>query len=368
MFSRDRIARWLLVTLVTVVVWTWAASSTTDSERVSASIRVSLPDSLRDQRELLSPADPFATKVTIRGSEGERRDAKDLLAQVRLTAGQGGVPDGLSDNAPFDLQDVLQEYLRSAGAVVQVTEVETAAVPLIRVEELVATTVQIVPVLPGVRVDGEPVVAPNEATVRLSKRLLERAGRLRVEATLDSELLAGRETGRRYTEKTALRVAPENPVDLGTRARIEPQTADITFTLAARTTIYVAAPVTSTAPGIPVQIALPPKDLDKWSVAIDDRDAFVRNVTLSGPTEAIEQIRDGRFKVRAFVQLTSDDLDRAALDKGMIEKPISLWQLPPEVRVVDPGKTDYQLEQDRDSALPRRGGVLVRVKARTPGP
>ena len=90
----------------------------------------------------------------------------------------------------------------------------------------------------------------------------------------------------------------------------------------------VSADSTLLVPSIPVQIAGPPTDLDQYLVTIDPAAAFLRDVTLRGPAEAIASIAEGRMSVIAFLHLTSDELAQ-----GITEKAVSMWQLPAGVTV-----------------------------------
>ena len=139
----------------------------------------------------------------------------------------------------------------------------------------------------------------------------------------------------------------------------------VSFRVASRTATITVGEAGTGALGVPVQIALPPADTARYEVTIDPKDSFLRNVRLSGAADAITALREGRFKVLAFVQLSSDDLDRAVLEGGETIKPVSMWSLPNGVSVVDPGQTDYQIEQDRLPDRKPRGGIRVMVKRRS---
>lgn len=361
MERRDRILRILVVSIVTLVLWVWANNSTTETLTFDSEVSVVLPASLRETGELLSPRDPFVASLVCAGPEAALEEARRRLTDVRLVAGQGGLPDGITQ-VDMPLQDVLQAILDAASIDVRVRSVDSTITKL-QVDLLTRTTMHVTPLMEGVRVEGQPVAKPAQADLFLPGSLKNEVSRLRLEAVVDPAQIAGKEGGRRHTVSAPVRAVAEAGVTLPDRLRIEPATVEVSFTLAGRTVNATLASEGSSAPGIPVQLALPPKDLDRYAVTLDPQDSFLRNVVVSGPPEVIDQINQGRAKIIAFVQLSSDDLDRAALSGGSIEKPVSLWQLPPGVTVVDPGKTDYQIEQSRNPDKPRRSGIRIGVKA-----
>lgn len=363
---RDRVGRLGVVTIVSVLVWLWAARATTEQDSLDSVVTVELPSTeSRQERELLSPTAPFTVRLFLSGPKADLDRAEKRLRQVALVTGTGGVPEGIS-NHDLDIRNVLQGILDEGGIDVTIARAE-GGVPTIDVDEIDSVTVPITPAIdqPG-QFDGDPVAQPATAIVRIPQTLREQAGTLRLDAKIDGALLANRETGRQYTERVPLTLVAANRLDPGSRIRIVPEYAVVTYALAAKTatTVIGAGADPTTAPGVPVQVALTTRDLDRYTITLDDRDSFLRNVVLSGPAAQIDQIAQGKVKVIAFVQLTSDDLDRAVLDGGKIVRPITLWQLPPGVTVINPGKTDNQSLAERDPERAKRDGILVEVKRR----
>jgi hypothetical protein len=363
MERRERILRYSVVAIVTIVLWVWANNATTETREVYSLVTISLPTSMQETGELVSPRAPFTASVTCAGPEAALDQAERKLAEVRLVAGEDGLPDGLT-TTDLPLESALQAILDRASINARIRSIGSE-VPKLEVQMLSRIPMRVVPVLEGARVEGEPVVAPALADLFLPSSLQEQASRIRLEALVDPAEIAGKESGRRHTLSATIRAVLEGGEVLTEGVRVIPPTAEVAFTLASRTVTATLASDTTSAPGIPVQLALPPRDLDRYSVALDPMQSFLRNVVVSGSPEAIDQVNQGRAKIIAFVQLSSDDLDRAALAGGTIEKPISLWQLPPGVTIVDPGRTDYQIEQARDPDLPLRTGVVVEVRPRT---
>ncbi|MFO0873941.1 MAG: hypothetical protein U0575_08225 [Phycisphaerales bacterium] len=364
---RQRMGRLAAVTVVSVIVWLWAARATTEQDTVESVISIELPSAeARQERELISPSAPFTVHLALSGPRGDLERADKRLRQVNLITGADGVPEGIA-NHTIDVRGVLQGLLDDSGIDVTIKRVE-GDVPSIDVDDIESAVVPIKVVLgSGGQLEGEPIVRPETAVVRLPRSLRDRAGTLRIDAQIDEALLQTHEGGRQYVERVPLKLVTANKLDPTARVRLSPESAVVTYTLAARTatTVIGAGADPTTAPGVPVQVALPTKDLDRFTITLDDRDAFLRNVVLAGSAAQIDQIAQGKFKVIAFVQLTSDDLDRAALDNGRIVKPITLWQLPAGVSVVNPGKTDSQALAEREGERSRGDGVAITVKRRT---
>lgn len=363
--SRDRLLRFLVVTIVTVVLWVWANNATTATREIVSTVSTSLPAELRESRELRSPSEAFVISAIVAGPVAALDEAQRRLDEVRLIVGQDGLPDGASEN-DFPIERALQRTLDAAGIDARVRSIQ-GLVPPLEVVALARVPLQLVPLVSadGVRLEGQPVVEPTTIDALMPADLLERAGQFSVQAVISAAQVAGKEGGRRYTEPTSeLRIVGEPGVEVPPSVRLLQPKANVSFTIAARAVNATVASDSSSAPGIPVQVALPPKDLDRYTVTIDAKDSFLRNVVVNATPEMVEQISKGGAKIIAFVQLSSDDLDRAILSDGRLEKPVTLWQLPPGVTLVDPGKTDFQLEREREGAADPRKGVLIRVAPR----
>ena len=120
----------------------------------------------------------------------------------------------------------------------------------------------------------------------------------------------------------SLRLPPELAA-LAQGSMPEPATARVTFTprvLDRETTL----------PRVPVQVAGIAEDFVRYRV--ESSPAFLDDVVIRGPAETIGRIEAGT-RVLAFVHLTTDELESAAVGGVAIVKPISLWLLPAGVEV-----------------------------------
>lgn len=321
--TREKVVNVVAVTLVTMLIWMWAAGETRETEPVYANIRFLAPtiDSMR-----ITPAEVSALRLQVRGP----RRAIDAVAErlrepLPITAGSGGIPVEPGRHE-IDAATLAEAIVGQWRLPVTVVDAEPPSFE-IEIQPLVTREVRIVPVLPpGARTTGRVEVAPELATVVVPQDLPD-LDALQLEARVGDRDLAGRETGRRHQFEVPLQVPPAFATARDA-IRIQPRTAEVRITLDSNEAdLALSTPV-------PVQIAGPAADLDDWTVEVDPASAFLRDVVLRGPAETIQRLRDrdGDVGVIAFVHLASDDLL-----KQVAEKPVTLWSLPPGVVVTSVG-------------------------------
>lgn len=321
--ARERLVNIVAVSLVTMLIWMWAAGETRETEPAFTDIRFLAPtaDSMR-----IEPAEVTTLRLQVRGP----RRAIDAVAErlrepVAVTAGTAGIP-AEPGRHEIDLAALGEAIVAQWRLPVTVVDAEPSTIE-IQIQPLATREVRIVPVLPpGVRTTGRVEVVPETATVILPQDL-PGLDELQLEARISERDLAGRETGRRHQFEVALQMPPGFTGDRDA-IRIQPRTAEVRVALDSNESeLALATPV-------PVQIAGPAADLDDWTVEVDPASAFLRDVVLRGPAETIQRLkdRDGDVGVIAFVHLTSDDLL-----KRIEEKPVTLWSLPPGVVVTSVG-------------------------------
>ncbi|HMN96677.1 MAG TPA: hypothetical protein PKC43_09555 [Phycisphaerales bacterium] len=372
---RERTIRIAVVTAVSLVVWIWAARTTTDNATIKSTITVSLPPGRANEAVLMSPTRPFEVQLKARGLKTDVPRAELRLRDTALVIGERGVPLGAADDTtPFDaatLISILQGRLDDDGVDVRILELGGDVPPLL-VEPLEQRTLVIgtnlIPISasapPGaLLIDRPPAVEPASVVVRGPRSLFRDGVIFRAEAVVEPAVFLGREPGRSFTDRVPIQIRTDPPGDLGARLARAPENAVVSYRIAERTETLVLGGEGSTGPGVPVQVALPAPDIGRFDVVIDSADAFLRNVTLRGSPEALEQVRQGRQTVIAFVQLSSNELDRAVLEGGTIVKQVGLWQLPSGISVADGGRTTRQIDALRDG-LPPPAGVRVEVRRR----
>ncbi len=321
--GRERIVNIVAVSLVTLLIWMWAAGETRETEPAFTDIRFVAPtaDSMR-----ILPGEISTLRLQVRGP----RRAIDAVAEklrepITVTAGTNGIP---AEPGPHEIDlALLGEAIVSQWRLpVTVVGAEPESMT-IEILPLTTREVRVVAVLPsGVRTTGRIEVVPETATIVLPDDLAAIED-LQLEARVSDRDLAGRETGRRHQFEVPLQ-APASLAGSRDSIRIQPRNAEVRLALDSND-----AELTLSSP-VPVQIAGPAADLDDWTVEVDPASAFLRDVVLRGPAETIQRLRDrdGDVGVIAFVHLTSDDLL-----KRIEEKPVTLWSLPPGVTVTSVG-------------------------------
>lgn len=285
-----------IISLVTLLLWVWAAAET--REEKSPTFRLALAPS--DPLNMVLTPDEVSVTLELEGSRLALQRAAALRRPLLLTTGKE-LPDSLGSHT-VNVLDILDKHEALRETRVTVVSAQPAEIDL-EIDALVSLMVPIQPDLPRLQTDADVVIDPPEAKVRLPKRLLERLGSdLTLEAHVDQSLLAGLEPGRSHTLEARLRASGR----LAGRESVSiiPSTVTITFTVRSfieETTLAM----------VRVQIGGPPEDYDEYLVAIDEADRILRDVTISAEAELIRRIQsnDGTVVV-AMVHLSSRDKER----------------------------------------------------------
>ena len=340
---KESIANATVVTLVTLLIWTWAAGETRETEPSFVDLELVSPTEGSLQ---FSPSRIPTVRLMIRGPRRAVESASERLREpVEITAGTLGVPAEPGEH-DLDLARVTTELLESWRLPVTVIDANPAMVR-VQVEALSQRRSRIVPILPAsARTTGRLEIEPESATVVLPNAI-EGLDDLEIEARITERDLEGRQPGRRHQFQVTLQL-PEALAEVAENARIDPPIAEVRLTLDSNDEdLELSAPV-------PVQIAGPAADLEDWSVEVDPSSAYLRKVVLRGPADEIQRLRDreGGLGVIAFVHLTSDDLLQM-----VEEKPVTLWSLPPGIEVTS---------VDGDATSSPRIAVRIERRSSTP--
>jgi hypothetical protein len=314
----QRIGNALVVTVVTILLWLFAAGRTKETATVEMRIRFV---SAEPDRVQVEPVDSIPVELSLSGSRREIGQTADRLSgkTLDLRIGRDGVPGTVGEHT-VDLVQVLRrsEDVGRGASAIAASKPSNVSIVITETEVLTAT---IEPILPGAQLLGEAVAEPATARIIVPRALAAAFGSTpRIEAFVPTERTASLQPGRGHTLDVALRV-PEVLQPQRRLIRIEPERTRVTFTLVANSS-------TTTLRLVPVQIAGPPAELEQYLIDVDPEDAFLRDVEVSGPTEAIRTIESGSTPVFAFVHLSADDLARRP-DRARIV----LWNLPPDVTV-----------------------------------
>jgi hypothetical protein len=340
---RPMLANGAVVSVVSLLLWLWAAGKTRETSSLEALVRFTPGD---PERAFVAPADAIPVSIELQGSRRELERAADRLSGKTLVL-RTGRPEVPASPGPHTI-DVAAALNRleelSSADVVAISSVPQ--VIAIEVLETVVVDAKVLPVLPGTLLAGTPVVEPETVKVTLPKSLVSGLGAdPSVEAFVPANQSSTLETGRRHVLDVALRL-PEALAKESTLVRFAIDRAKLTFTLQSRSSSTVLRLV-------PVQLAGPPLDLDGYQITIDAGNEFLRDVAVTGPSTTIIALEEGRTKAIAFIHVTADDLARR-----VTRKRIDMWMLPEGVTVERIGDTTDVAPEVR---------LTVRERARTPG-
>ena len=320
--TREHTTNYVVVTLITLMIWMWASSGTSKTETFRNQISLISPSS---STMIVQQENPGPITLVLRGPGRSITRMRSILDNRKVEAGSMGVP--ASNGAhQVDLRTVYQNLIDQSGESATVVNVSPKTID-IDVTILTEITLPIIPVIPDdIITDGKTEVIPSEATVRLPESMVQTMSQESINADIDVRELDGIDRGRRRIIKAKLDI-PEEFAFASELITIIPAEAEVRIAVLNNSDETVI-------PSVPVQIALPPIELDRYDVTIAEGDEFLQEVTLRGPSEAIAKIINGEERVVAFIHLTSDNLK-----KSVTERTISMWQLPPDVKMVRVGNS-----------------------------
>ncbi len=300
---RGRTGTILFVTVVSVLIWYWAAAETLETDRFSFTIH---PTAAEPGRWLFTPSHDDVV-VTLEGSAFALDEARSLNTQLMLTLGRE-LPSR-PDEYTLRVVDLLKEHEALQKTGVNVVSSDPSMIQL-RIDPLVEVTAPVRPVLPSfLQVEGEVVVKPPQVRVRLPEK--DRLPDLVVEAEVDPSQLEGVQPGQPATLRVPLAL-PELVAD-GTTVTIMPATATVEFTVRSRIREAVLPIVT-------VQIAGPAQDYDEFVVEIDEKDRVFHDVRVRADGALVQQIEQDRDKVVALVHLSLNEKEQ-----GIESKPVTCF-------------------------------------------
>lgn len=319
----------IIVTLITVMVWLLAESRMVRSRTIEAQIVLTRAQeaggvSLVVRQSTDLPQMRTAT-ISIEGSTaGIDRFARLLSNRIELRVGREIPPrPGVYT---IDLRTVLRQSTELSVHGLTITEVGPEKL-VIEVDELKTREFPIRVVMPkGVLTDGAPRVEPPLVKVQAPSGVLDKVTALDASVGLSAAEVGQLTPGRLETIPGAV-VEIEGLDRDGWATRIEPAQVDVLLTLKTVTLNYVLG-------RLPVQVLVAPGEIGDWHVQISEADKDLVGVEVSGSAEAIAQLRSGAVVPRAFVTLTFEDLER-----GVRSKPAQIMGLPTGCRVVSPETT-----------------------------
>ncbi len=334
----ERIRMILIVSVVTAVVWLFAEgeSLTTRTEAVRVQFVVS-----EANRGLLRVrvADSFEGAATLEltgsqvGIEAARR-ALGTVVELRPTEMSFPLVDGVYQ---VDLASVLASSDQLQGLGVKVTAATPArvAVEYVRLETI---EVPVRPIISGLDIAGEPIVEPDQATVRIPAALTPSTREaISVLAVVPESQLSGVAEGVQTSRSVSL--------SLNNFAR---QLRDVELVSSGRATVQFAVESTAAEEdlaSVPVWIVVPPSVSEQWSVELASNQTVVR-VRIRGPREAVSRIASSETPLIAVVSLDANEMLSRVGSKEIswfVRREGQLSPLPRGVEVISAERTSVNL-------------------------
>ena len=277
---------YLIVTLVTVLIWAWAASETREHKIIPAArIQFVVSDAANWN---ITPA-AITLSLNVEGTKLSVQKLTDLLRQpAKIT-----VPANVG-HLSIDLAEALRgnDDVRKTGATMVSSDPPLVDIDLDQIDRI---QVPVKANLPGVTPEGEITVQPREVSVSLPHALRQRLPQdFAVEAFIDRRELDLLTPGAPQSQEVRLRL-PET-LSAGSEVRMNPSKVKVNFTIRSRIRETVIDSVR-------VQIAGPPEDRDTYRVEIDPK--VLRGVMLMADADLSRQIESGEVPVIALLQLSS---------------------------------------------------------------
>lgn len=304
---RSEIGSYLIITVVSVLIWLWAAGETREQKAVISKALFNVPD---DSVWIIDP-EIHAFNMVIEGS-------RQSIQNVEILAPNGFRID-IAPNVGAQSIDIVEAlnnlpvFQRTGAQLVSIDRPN--AMPI--VDRLVQMTPNVVPNLPGVQtVESQPGIEPSTVTLTLPSQVQTRFTDIRVQAFVGQEQSAALPEGVLQQLDVNLRLLPE-ALAANPHVHLQPATARMSFTIRSQTRELTLGS------DVIVQLAGPADDQDDFIVEFDTNS--LRDVTVIADAELIRQIESGAATVIAFVQLKSSEKERIARGEGTATKKVSFF-------------------------------------------
>lgn len=308
---RSQLPTLLIVTVVAVLIWLWAAGETRETDK--RTFRVQFTTQMPTEH-IVQPNE-MTLAVEIEGSRSALRSAQAMGSPIVLT-----LDAGLGDHS-VDLAQLLNDHpgLRDARISVISTDPPTQDLMIYKLTSATARVEE--PDLGRLQVDGAVAIDPPQVTIHMPQRLKRRLGPdITVKAVLDPTKLEQLKPG----EPARLTARLQLPESLASQRSVSITPTAVMVSFTARSNIRE-----TTLPTVPVHISGPWKDHDEYVVEVTEADRFLENVTVTADAALIDRIEAGDVKVFALVHISSTEKEQ-----GIEAKPVTCFLAllpPPEV-------------------------------------
>ena len=290
--------RGLVVVALSIAVWAFAEARSLTTSTQTVTIVLTAPTG-SDVTAWLASTSVRRETVTLR-IEGSRaalqRTGQRLGEPVELVVGESLPTE--PGTSIVSLRDALRDHRVFDRLAVSLVDVQPATLDVV-VDEQVRQTFPVRVRTDGFALASPPVAEPASITVIGPASIVRSVTAEALEATAPRQELAELTAGSTAQISGMPIVIPE--IWRNELVRVNPSSVSATITL--RDTIE-----RHEMSSVPVMVRLSPTQLRQWSVRIAPENAYLRDVVVSGPGEAIDAIRSGRQRVVATVQLESVEL------------------------------------------------------------
>lgn len=349
-----------IIAVVTILVWLLAESESLRTDKVQVHVGFHSPvDSGRLVR--VDPGQDYNGTVSLR-LEGPTSRVDALAAalnkkDISLEPGAEGVPAEPGRHT-VSLLTALRAYpsIRDSGVSVVDADPATAA---ISVDNLVIRDAKVRVDLPdGQLLESAPESSPAVVHVRLPEAAVRSLPPdFTVPVTLDPDALKNLPEGRRSS--ITLPVELPEPLRSIDGAKSLTPTVSVSLTLRARTDSV-------TLPAVPVHLRIAPTEIGLWDIQIPETSRQLTDVTITGPSDRIADIKSGISKPIAFVPVSFEELEKAAASGQPLEKEPIFTDLPTALRFEVKQKTVRLTVKRREN--PAAAPASPSVSAKPPPP
>ncbi|MCC6661170.1 MAG: hypothetical protein IT437_09820 [Phycisphaerales bacterium] len=299
-----QIQTYAVVTVVTLLIWMLAESEGVRTATLRLTVDLS-PEPGSRVLEVL-PRQVFGNAVTVTMS-GPVAKIDSLTRELRETLHlAAGIPNDAGEHT-VDMRAALMAYPTIRDSGVTITDADPPTV-MVYVDHLVAKEARVVVKVPEGSLAAPPTPAQATVTLKVPSRLQTRLpSPLEVTAPISQAVLDALPDGKFVSVPDVTLVAPEGLRGLpgSDFVTIEPPTISVGLTPA-------SSEVNQTLPTVPVQLLIPPVELDKWIITLDPSDLSIQDVSVTGPADLVRQVVDKTLRVVAVVQPTFGELENAA--------------------------------------------------------
>jgi len=327
MSHREHIWTVVFAVLFTLLIWLWAEGENRESSTESATAVFVAANPAGEFR--IRAADPSNPSILVSEIDLQLVVEGSNIALQRLGGNQRfEIPiDNAADGSTreIDLIDAVRDLPELVKLGLTVTAVQPRSI-LLHVDQIERRNISISTAIPGITFE-EITIEPRDVELAMSSRdwqwATEQFGRDLVYLDIDPASLRDLAPGvpvRRQNVRVRLQPQVQR-LDL---VGFEPPLVSVSMTLQQQLEELADWPV-------PVKVNTPIRDEPFYEVLVDLEYELITGVTLAGDAETIRRLRNNQIKVRAVIDLSSDDLER-----GITEKEIEWW-LPPGVQVISVG-------------------------------